>query len=64
MNNYTREEKIEYYEAKLRTKRAKLVLAEDEIKFLVDRLAFIKSDEYQDFDSDLSKELKRKREIE
>lgn len=58
---YTRDQKINYYIELIETQKAKLVLLKNNIKRNEERLAFIQSEDYQDWDSDLNKDLKTKK---
>lgn len=54
---YTLDEKIDYYKSSIRKMGAQLVLLEDRIEVSKKRLAYLMSDEYQDWSGDISKTI-------
>jgi hypothetical protein len=57
---YTRDERIDYYIDLIEEQEAKLTLLKIKIKGYKKRLEYLQSDEYQDWDSDLEKDLENK----
>ena len=55
---YTKQEKIEYYTNKIARETAIVTLKQENIRRMEKRLEHIKSDEYQDWNSDTAKDLK------
>ena len=60
VNNYTREEKVKYYENKIKAFQAVQRILNKQISGIKDRIAFIQSDKYQDWKSDLGDQLSKK----
>jgi hypothetical protein len=57
---YTRDERIDYYIDLIEEQEAKLTLLKIKIKGYKKRLEYLQSDEYQDWSSDLEKDLENK----
>lgn len=59
--NYTRQEKINYYKGIVQRLKAEIIIKRHRINRIEQRLKFIASDEYQDWNSDLQNELNNKK---
>ena len=61
MKTYTRQEKIAYYAQQIELLKAQLTITKNRLEKIQKRLEYIQSDEYQDWNSDLQKDLKNKK---
>ena len=61
MKKYTRQEKIAYYAQKIELLKAQLTITKNRLEKTQQRLEYIQSDEYQDWNSDLQKDLNNKK---
>lgn len=61
MKTYTRQEKIAYYAQKIELLKAQLTITKNRLEKTQKRLEHIQSDEYQDWNSDLQKDLNNKK---
>jgi hypothetical protein len=59
-DNYSREEKVKYYENKIKAFQAVQRILNKQINNIRDRIAFIQSDKYQDWNSSVSDQLSKK----
>lgn len=58
---YSLEEKIKYYERLVERQEAVITLAQHKLIRYKERLEYLMSEQYQDWDSDLQKELDKKK---